>query len=1250
MSVLSDIKNVFKKTSNQAKDVFGDVSDGTRKILSGVFGKDDYTGKSFIQRGAQTIQTKGQNLSPNTQKLLDSIQSAPSQKKSFLTALDEIPDLSPESKRILTQIKAFEPKSTAAKIGELAIKPLEPVKEAFDFAVSPLKQVADSATKIRESGESFLAKTEQAAKDPGLNDSGGLEGVVDAVTRFGIRGGGGIIGTPMQMLGSGLEAYNEGKKVQPIVEIGLGLGGLTPAGALFNAVFNQPAVAPIAEAVSSKMTEYSTRTKSFIGLDEQKHPEIAYTIDTAFQFIPYILAGGAIKKAGGKITKASIFDKMKDPKQMEGTTSFINRTLKEVEKSGDASRLEKVMDPETVKEVKEALDIPDFSPEEYLKKYSKDVKEAESAPTVLDRVKSAPSELAKALVDTQSDVISRSNEYQRKYKFQILPEKNYNNLVDMVYKAPEAAQVFMNEKGLSKLVQGLGKTKEVQAFGKYVTDKFATSEARAEIKTGIDLTEAKKFVESQKEKFEPFAQEFYKYNQALLDYATETGLVSKEIANSLKKEFPEYVPMERVFSELEQTKLKGTGSGPGSISTQSFLRKIKGSERVIKNPVEAVVERTQKLFTEGRRNQAAQSLASYSKLPGFEEFIRKMDPNEKIGAKSTISYLENGKKVTYEVPSWMEEAAKHLTVEQLNLIEKIARFPLRIGRLGITGANLAFGFTNPIKDIPSAFVNMPSGKFGGASLRYLNPLGWAKSAFDTVGKTDVFNEALKNAGISTSLDLVRGQPKATVKNILKNKNVGTKALYKLRPDNLLTTIEDVINVPEVVTRIQVYKATKNYWKAKGVPEERAIAFAAEASRNATPNYARHGSAGKVLNSIFIYFNAGIQGSRSFLKAVKERPLQTALKFGLAYQLPVMLATLHNLSDPLRRQAYEDIPEYEKENNLIILPDVPTQGEDGRWNTLATIPLQPGISSLAQPLRRILEEVNKIDETSIWEIANDLLETVSPYTPQNIASQTPYVIKTPLEIYTNKNFFTGIPIISTYDLDLPEYLQEKMSNPSAFLGKVSRLLKEQFDIDMSPGKVQYFIEGYLGGSGKDLVEALDAIGGATGISPKEEYTSPIDRLIKKLGSVSGGKIEIDLNDALDESLTLQAEEKVLTDEGVQKAIEELRNASTDQERMEIIRGLSEDVGKKLVETLKEDPTSITGVEPTGNKSLDSIYSRLSSLNVSNGARAEFIYEYLLLPAETDEERAGIMAELIEKKLISETVGKQLIEIFKEEGGF
>lgn len=359
MSVLSDIKNVFKKTSNQARDVFGDVSDSTRKILSGVFGKDDPTGSSFIQRGAQAVQTKGQNLSPNTQRLLNSIQGGAPEKKSFLTALDEIPDLSPESKRILTQIKTYEPKSTAEKVGVLAIKPLEPVKDAFDFAVSPLKQLTESATKIREEGESFLAKTEQAAMAPDLNDAGGLEGAVDAVTRFGIRAGGGVGGTVLQMLGSGLEAYNEGKKVQPIVEIGLGLGGLTPAGAIFNALFNQPAVAPIAQAVSDKMTEYSTRTKGFIGLDEEKHPEIAYTIDTAFQFLPYILAGGAIKKAGGKITKSSIFDKMKDPKQMEGTTSFVNRTLKEVERSGDASRLEKVMDPEVVKEVKEALGVKD---------------------------------------------------------------------------------------------------------------------------------------------------------------------------------------------------------------------------------------------------------------------------------------------------------------------------------------------------------------------------------------------------------------------------------------------------------------------------------------------------------------------------------------------------------------------------------------------------------------------------------------------------------------------------------------------------------------------------------------------------------------------------------------------------------------------------------------------------------------------------------------------------------------------------
>ena len=104
---------------------------------------------------------------------------------------------------------------------------------------------------------------------------------------------------------------------------------------------------------------------------------------------------------------------------------------------------------------------------------------------------------------------------------------------------------------------------------------------------------------------------------------------------------------------------------------------------------------------------------------------------------------------------------------------------------------------------------------------------------------------------------------------------------------------------------------------------------AKAARENTVNFARHGSWGRVLSWVIPYLNAGIQGSRTFVRNVSNRPTQTGVKVILTSFMPMAAVTTWNLSDPARKAAYDDISDFEKENNFIIVPENPIKDDKSR---------------------------------------------------------------------------------------------------------------------------------------------------------------------------------------------------------------------------------------------------------------------------------------------------------------------------------
>ena len=708
--------------------------------------------------------------------------------------------------------------------------------------------------------------------------------------------------------------------------------------------------------------------------------------------------------------------------------------------------------------------------------------------------------------------------------------------LDRALRSDSIAGQYIKDHGLAKVIQNVPDTK---AFDQYLIAKHAQDLAANGVKTGRNLTADKQLIESLKATYEPHAQAVMKYNQGLLDKAVSYGLVSKETATALKVKYPNYVPANRIFGDGELTNFKGNGSGKASISSQSVVQKIKGSTRQIESPLASISNKTVNLISQGERNKAASILAGYKDLPGNPFNLREMKPSETVGAKSTVSYLDKGKVRRFETTPEIATAAKALNKEQIGIIGKIVRVPTRILRLGATGVNPGFALANISKDLVSAAINTEHPLR--ASVFNPKVLGKASSAaFNHNSKS--YAELVRQGAGGTSFDIARDAPRETIAQIRADKNAGTKIMYNVtHPAQLIRAVENTIGRSEEFSRALQYYGNKDAALTKGMSKADAITYGANAARNNTVNFARHGEYGAVLNSALPYLNAGIQGSRTLLRNVRDRPAQTLTKVAVLSTLPVLTTTSWNLSDPKRRAAYNDISNYEKEGNMIIVPSNPVKDpKTGKWNVIK-IPVSQEIANLNNIARNALEAGMKNGSMSMTKVLGDLIGTSTSLNAQSgrqVANQLiPQALKPGVEMLTNQSLFTGNQIIPNSQKNLPAKDQygNYTSGTAKMIGKVT---------GTSPSIVDNTIRTSTGGAGQNAINVTDTVLAKMGLIDKSNIRgkSFADSIAGRFSGASSkplsDTIQGTFNTARDQ-LTAMPEYKALSQVDKAKALNRLQ---------------------------------------------------------------------------------------------------------------
>ena len=778
---------------------------------------------------------------------------------------------------------------------------------------------------------------------------------------------------------------------------------------------------------------------------------------------------------------------------LNNKVSEINPTL---QKSTSAINLE----PQGIKQqsqglpnteaIRSTMNQPKSSPyntQEYIKELTEKQQQAGGSDGPRGLKQKATNFLAEVkakLVDETAPLTDILTASEKQNKFKVLPKQDIRLQIDRALRSKNLASQFAEDNGL---VDAIKKAPDLNALDQYMIAKHAANVEKQGIKTGRDLARDQQLIQDLAPQYEATAQQVNQYSRKLLDYAVKSGLIDEKLAKGLVEKYPEYVPLNRIFSELEQPNFGGTGKGVASLSRQTVVQKLQGSEREIRSPIESLLLKTQDVFSQGERNIAAKQLASYRSLPGFEGLIKEVDAGSR--APHSFSFIDNGVKKTYATTREIEAAAKALNVEQMGILGKIISIPTRMLQLGATGLNIPFVVTNVVKDEVTGFVNSNRA----AKTSILNPANYVKALFSAVKHDELYKDLVRNAGGGTSFDIARDAPNLSIAKIRSPK------MYTVRhPLELLRTIENLVGRGEELGRIKNFEGTRQALLKEGRTLQDANLLGGQAARENTANFARRGSFGRVINWMIPFFNAGIQGSRQMVRSFQNAPAQTSTKVAATIFTPIAVATVWNLSDPQRKQIYADIPQHEKENNIILIPPDVTQDERGRYNVIK-IPLPPGLSNLGTIVRRALETTQGLDAIKFGEIATNLITagtSVDVTSGNKLASTfTPQLAKPLVESTTNTNLFTGQRIIPDYMKNRPAELQTRPGVTPIATG-IGKLL------NVSPLMVENFAQTQLGGLGSQLLG-------------KE---SPIGNLERRFKKASGGEL---LDRVYEDSTKIQA---------------------------------------------------------------------------------------------------------------------------------
>ncbi len=450
-----------------------------------------------------------------------------------------------------------------------------------------------------------------------------------------------------------------------------------------------------------------------------------------------------------------------------------------------------------------------------------------------------------------------------------------------------------------------------------------------------------------------------------------------------------------------------------------------------------------------------------------------------------VTVLKRGKPEFYEI----KDPRLYDTLEGLNnpytanLFVKILSIPGRTLRAGATQYNPSFFIPNFMRDLNHALtvtdtdlsklpqqarlrlVGMREAFLGGN----YHDLFLASGA-DMAG---IFGEYYDPRAARLDFDkMFAGDPKAM--GLIKGQN--TRQVVK---DILhLGTIDRLNRSFELATRLGEFAVSYEQAKGRGVSEAQAIAEAGQAAADVTLDFQRGGTLSKQANEVIVFFNAAMLGADKLGRFIKQNPTKAMGRIFATIITPSILSMLLNIDN----EDYWAKPKGMRDRYWYF----PTGHDDQGGAMYLKIPKPYGLGAFSILAERSFAKLFGIDpetgkrgdqramEGLPQAIINEFRPTV------NIAGLQPlWEVASGNQGYS---FYRGSEIVSNADADLP--FGEQGASRSSDL---ARILGEM--MDYPPAKIDYLINGWFGGLGRDAVQVgIDPV--IRAVDPNAKQAEPI----------------------------------------------------------------------------------------------------------------------------------------------------------------
>jgi hypothetical protein len=566
------------------------------------------------------------------------------------------------------------------------------------------------------------------------------------------------------------------------------------------------------------------------------------------------------------------------------------------------------------------------------------------------------------------------------------------------------------------------------------------ADGREEVFTPAMINYAKQ-LETKYPEFAQIQKEWIEYNNGLVQYMVDTGVLSKEKAKEFTRH-GDYIPF---YRQLDGEKTVGPNIFQ-SISGVKPPKALKGSEAPLADFLETVVRNTQAAIQSGMKNTAAQRAADVA-----VQIKQAVELPVQSSAPDTITVLRNGKPVSYQTadPLFIE-AVKSLNLPELPFLGILAG-PANLLRNLVT-KDPGFMLANLMRDSMSAYVT------SGAKMTPV--VDTIRNFGRAVGGTDPTYEALLNAGLLGGYEFsqnIEASGEALAKDLRKKTGTQTGFEKAGKPfTSLWGALEKGTEASDAATRMAVYKDTL----ARTNNEAEALFRALEVM-----NFNRKGSSAvvRVLTAAIPFLNARMQGLDVFYRAAFGRmgvadaqAVQKAffVRGATLAAISAMYWTLTHDDDDYKKQEQET-----KDNNWLI----PSLG------IKIPIPFEVGILFKVIPERIMAYTFGN-------DTGKDFAKSMQRALTSTFGVAPPQVVLPILEAKTNYSFYTGRPIIAQgMESIAPEY--QIGANTSPIFQKLGK------ELGASPIMLEHMYKGYTGSMGMYLVDLMDAIGGVNDNSPK-----------------------------------------------------------------------------------------------------------------------------------------------------------------------